>query len=497
MKRFNIIVLLLLLGSLFFLPDADRDHLFLQAVNDTAAEWITLFEEERGSPVKAIRFEGLDLDRPGGEAGSQAVEREIRNATVLDSDRWFLDSDGSWWIVFKDQLVCNPDSLAPPEDGIALRCTAIELEDRARVAFIVADETSMLEREFFKWYSILPPILAIAIALLLRRTIVALFLGVWLGATLISSGNPITGIWLFLCKYLFDEALCQQFRLEIIGFVIALCATVGMLSRGGGIQGFVKLLLRFARSVRSTCVTTYMMGLSIFFDDYSNCILVGSIMRPLTDKLRISREKLSYIVDSTAAPVAGLSVISTWIAYEISMFSPQLPEAANMIKEAATDPDKVETISTNGYEIFFMTMPYRFYCLFTLFFILMIILSRRAFGPMLPAERPARRPRDCVRPGGLPMVSDAMTRIKAKEGVPQLWYIAVLPVILIVLVTMEEFWRLGGGWKLSFSKIFSIEAISTVLGAIPEDQAASPIFHGALAGFILALILLICRPSKA
>ena len=224
---------------------------------------------------------------------------------------------------------------------------------KATLFFVAKDLEIEKTAEYFNLFSILPPFLAIVVALLFQKTILALFAGVWLGATLLEGMNPFTGLWRFAEKYLYQEALKDQFRVDIIGFVIALCATVGIMTRGGGIQGFVNKLVKLAKSVRSTQFVTYLMGIAIFFDDYANCIIVGNTLRPLTDRMKISREKLSYIVDSTAAPVAGLSMLSTWIAYEVSTFSAQLPEAG---------------VEEGAYRIFFETIPYRFYCIFTLAF---------------------------------------------------------------------------------------------------------------------------------
>ena len=171
-------------------------------------------------------------------------------------------------------------------------------------------------------------------------------------------------------------------------------------------------------------------------------------------------------------------MLSTWIAYEVSTFSAQLPEAG---------------IGESGYEIFIKTIPFRFYCIFTLFFVLMVILTMRDFGPMLRAERRARETGKLVRPGSRPMVSAAMTRIEAKAGVPERWYNAVLPIATVLLVTMEEYWRIGGGWARPLGDLFSLDALREVLGAASDVSAARPIFFGALAGFVLAVLLLLVQ----
>ena len=126
-------------------------------------------------------------------------------------------------------------------------------------------------------------------------------------------------------------------------------------------------------------------------------------MRPLTDRFRVCREKLAYLVDSTAAPVAGISIFSTWVAFEVSQYAPQLP-AAGMSAE-------------DGYSIFIQTIPYRFYCLFALALCGLVAFTGRDFGPMLAAERGARATGDVVRKDGTPMVSDLVTKMTPAEGV--------------------------------------------------------------------------------
>ncbi len=484
MKKFKYGTLLLFVVSLFFLPEPDEDYLFLQSVNSMTRDWFDRVESERG-PVETVWLTHLEAEGTSAGLSLDSVEREIRQALLikaLTDNRTitFVERSGQAWSLDKRQII--PLENAPSRDPRTIRfgCRAAQKDGSGSLKCALSDGTEPIELKarFFHWTSILPPFVAILLALLFQKTIVALFCGVWLGATLLSGLNPLTGLWLFVHHYFYENALLDQFRLEIIGFVIFLCAMVGVLSRGGGIRGFVNLLVRIARSVRSTQVATYLMGLAIFFDDYSNCILVGSVMRPLSDKMRISREKLAYIVDSTAAPIAGLAMLSTWIAYEVSTFSAQLPEAG---------------ISESGYEIFIMTIPFRFYCIFTLLFVLMVILTMRDFGPMLRAERRARSTGEVVRPGSRPMVSSAMTRIEAKAGVPERWYNAVLPIACVLIVTMEEYWRIGGGWSRPLIDIVSLDALRSVLGTASEVSAARPIFFGAAAGFVLAVLLLIAQ----
>ncbi|RPJ43145.1 MAG: Na+/H+ antiporter NhaC family protein [Candidatus Latescibacterota bacterium] len=319
--------------------------------------------------------------------------------------------------------------------------------------------------------SLVPPLAAILIALLFQRVLIALSIGVWLGATLLSGGNPIAGLWIFFRTYLVQEALLDSFRIEIIGFVIGLVALVGILSRGGGMQGMIGLLMRFVHSARSAQLAAFAMGILIFFDDYANTILVGGTMRPLTDRFRVSREKLSFLVDATAAPVAALSLLSTWIAYEVSQFAPQILEVG---------------ITENPYLVFLRTLPFRFYSIFLLLFILASILLGRDYGPMLAAEKRARTKGEVIRPGARPMIADDMTRIGPKEGVPARWWNGVIPIVTVVVVTLAGLWVTGSRAlepRPSLAGIFSVDVLRRVLEASSSTKA---IAWGAWSGFFLA-----------
>ncbi len=328
--------------------------------------------------------------------------------------------------------------------------------------------------------ALMPPLLAIVIALLIRRTVLSLFVGIWVGAAIMAHQTgtstlfaPVQGLWDVFAHYLRHEVV-DTFRIEIIGFVIALVAMVGIMSRSGGVHGLIEKLLGFARTVRSTMAVTWGMGLVIFFDDYANCLLVGNTMRPLTDRMRISREKLAYLVDSTAAPVAGLSLLSTWIAFEVSTYQAQLPGAG---------------INDSAYSVFLQTIPYRYYCLFTLAFVGLLILTQRDYGPMLRAETRARIKGQLVRPGSTPTVSEEMTRIAPKEGMQHHWRNAVLPISCVLLVTIGAIFGEGGGFAMlsdDRDKLFSIEGFTQVLYA---GSGGAPIFIGATWGLLLAVFL--------
>ena len=267
------------------------------------------------------------------------------------------------------------------------------------------------------WVSILPPLVAIALALITRQAHLALFLGVWLGAVILN-GGIISGLTTTLDTYIV-ESITDKGHASILVFTLAFGGLIGVISANGGMKGMVEMAARYATSNKKGQLTTMAMGILIFFDDYANTLLVGNMMRPFTDNARISREKLSYLVDSTAAPVASLAVISTWSIFQMSLLD--VPFAQFGITE-------------NPYFIFLNSIPYSFYCLLTLVFMLINILTAREFGPMLRAEQRARRTGKVLAPGAQPLSDPTLMTEGTKTGATH-WSNALVPVSLVILVT--------------------------------------------------------------
>lgn len=280
------------------------------------------------------------------------------------------------------------------------------------------------------WGALLPPLFAILIAVFFRQVLIALFAAIWLGANLHISSNPIVSLWHTATRYLWGTFV-DTFSLQIIFFTVSLIGVVHVLTLAGGIQGMVDVIARRARGVRSTLVSVWLMGLALFFDDYANSIVVGGAARPLTDNQRISREKLAYIVDSTAAPVAGVAIISTWIGYEVGLLeSPELKLA-------------YAAVAQSGYEMFFQMLPYRFYCFIALFFVLANAVLRRDFGPMYRAERRARSTGKVVRDGAELLAEHDAAESGPRDGAPSRWYNGLLPIAGIVLYILCHTFLLG------------------------------------------------------
>jgi Na+/H+ antiporter NhaC len=273
-------------------------------------------------------------------------------------------------------------------------------------------------------WSVLPPVLAIGLALATRQVVVALVLGVYVGA-LIVEGDPFHAFLRLGDRYLTD-ALADRSHASIIVFSSILGGMVGVLSRSGATEGVVHWLSGRVGGRRGGMTATAAMGTLVFFDDYANTLLVGATMRPLTDRLRISREKLSWLVDSTAAPVTTVAVISTWVGFEVGLIQDAM---ARMGGDQA------------AYTFFLRSIPYSFYPLLTLAFVYMASITGRDFGPMLRAEERALQRGQVLRPGARPASDVDELDNKAADHLPPAHpLLAGLPILGVIATTALGIW---------------------------------------------------------
>ena len=224
----------------------------------------------------------------------------------------------------------------------------------------------------YGWLSLAPSLAAILLAIATRKVVPSMLAGIFVGALITNGANPFHAVADTLELHLW-KSLAQEDRLRVFTFTLMMGAMIGVIQRAGGMQGLVELVSRWATNRRRGQLTTWFLGMLIFFDDYANTVLLGNTLQPLFARLRISREKLAYLVDSTAAPVAGLAVISTWVAAEIGFVQDGL--------------DSLNVGEASAFTLFIDSIPYRFYVIWALAFVFLIGISNRDFGPMLKAER--------------------------------------------------------------------------------------------------------------
>lgn len=274
------------------------------------------------------------------------------------------------------------------------------------------------------WMSILPPLIAIMMALIIREVFTALFMGILVGTTIIYYFQGSTffiaifqGLFAIIDTYIL-ESMADHGHLSIIIFSMLIGGMVNLITKNGGMKGVVTILSRYAKSARSGQFVTWLLGLAIFFDDYANTLVVGNTMRPVTDRLKISREKLAYIVDSTAAPVAAIAFVTTWIGAELSYIQ-----------------DGINTLGLNesAYSVFINSLAYSFYPILTLIFILILIYNRRDYGPMYTAETKARK--DGVGMNENEGFSNKLNELEVDDKIKARWFNAVIPVLVIIFGT--------------------------------------------------------------
>lgn len=268
--------------------------------------------------------------------------------------------------------------------------------------------------------SLLPAALAIALALVTRQVLLSLLGGIILGAGLLH--RSALEAFPRALDVIVDVAADTD-HMKIIIFTLTMGGLVGLITANGGTGGVIEVLAGRARTVRTGSIATWLMGLVVFFDDYASSLIIGTTMRPVTDRLRISREKLSYMVDSTAAPIASLALISTWIGYEVSVLGDALKSAG---------------IARDAYEVFLSGLSSRFYQIYALAFVFIVAWLGRDFGPMLAAERRARHQGLVLREGAEPLMDATLLedRARLKDRPPRAW-LALLPLVMMIGVVIS------------------------------------------------------------
>lgn len=223
-------------------------------------------------------------------------------------------------------------------------------------------------------WGIIPPLLTIVLAFLTKDVIVSLFLGILSGALIVAGGNP--AVALMNLTDLLAGSLADGWNIRIFLFCALLGGLVGMLSKTGAASSFGIWASSKLKTRTGSQFMTFIFGIIIFIDDYFNSMTVGTVMRPITDKTKVSRAKLAYILDSTAAPVCIIAPISSWVVTVMSI---------------VRDAQGFEQLGMTEFEFFIHAIPYNLYALLALLLVLSVIFLKRDFGPMKQSELLAAR----------------------------------------------------------------------------------------------------------
>ena len=365
-------------------------------------------------------------------------------------------------------------------------------------SFSLANEADF-NASYYGILTLLPPFLAIVLAFVTKDVIFSLFVGALSGTFMLAfseSSSIIASIIPAFISYI-DRVLnsmTNNSNAGIIMQVLTIGGLIALITKNGGTKAVALWFAKKAKDAKNSQFATWCMGLFIFFDDYANSLIIGPVMRPISDKFRISREKLAFIIDSTAAPVTGLAIISTWIGLEISL----IHTGYDLVDPAVFASLHIARDDINAFEIFVQTIPYRFYNLFILIFVLLTIYMGKEFGPMLKAEKRARAgeiaKEHLVESGGLEdeiLEPDENTKLKASN--------AILPLLTLIIFAILSFYYSGynaikdEGLKAMIDESpLSFFALRTCFA---EANSSTALFQSAVIASILAIILGIYRKT--
>jgi Na+/H+ antiporter NhaC len=352
------------------------------------------------------------------------------------------------------------------------------------------------------WVSILPPVASIIIALLFRSVIPALFFGIWIGSFAILGFN-FRVVWqsfLDVIATYVKSALANADHAAIIIFSLMIGGLVGIISKNGGMYGVVNSLLRFTTNPKRGQVITATMGLAIFFDDYANTLVVGNTMRKITDKLKISRAKLAFLVDATAAPVACIALITTWVGFQLGMIDASIQQ--------------IDAVTESAYLIYLKSIAYSFYPIFMLVFVMTIAGTGRDFSSMYKFETESRIGRDpSIQSSETGYSNTAETdRLEPKDPSRARAFNAVIPIVLFIGSVIGGLFVTGEGNSVqeiigsadaykallwgSMIAVVSAVLLTLVQGIMSLEEAVQSWYEG-VKFMVFAIIVLIMAWSLA
>lgn len=348
---------------------------------------------------------------------------------------------------------------------------------------LLAGQNPELNAEKFGILTLIPPFVAIVLAFVTKDVILSLFIGVFCGSYMISLAahgvfvSFIAGFADIVRKVI--NSMADPWNAGIMLQVLTIGGVVALITKMGGTRAMAEWLAKRAKSGVAAQISTWIMGLFVFFDDYANSLIVGPVMRPVTDKFKISREKLAFIIDATAAPIAGIALISTWIGYELSV-----------IKSSYAI---IGMNDINAFGIFIETIPYRFYNIFMLIFVVATAVMSREFGAMHMAQMRSLKTGVVISKNDtidaddkhqISLLPSDETKLKISN--------ALIPVLTLIALSIVGFY-LNGYYALDGEILDKVKASPLSFYAIRETfgvaDASVVIFQAALFATIVAIFM--------
>lgn len=332
--------------------------------------------------------------------------------------------------------------------------------------------------------TLIPPLVAIVLAFITKNVVLSLFFGIFSGTVIAQyagGANILSGLifgFTDIVDYIL-ESLADPWNAGIILQVLVIGGLIALITSSGGARAIAESLAKKAKGPISTQLVTWALGLLIFFDDYANALIVGPIMRPVSDKMKISRERLAFVIDATAAPIAGIALISTWIGYEVGLIN---------------DAYQSIGMDVNAYGVFLQTIPYRFYNILMLFFVVLTSATLREFGSMKKAQERARDTHELIAKGSTAVSEDEELEVIAK-GEPSIWS-ALVPIGSLIVFSFIGFYTDGRQTILESGDAALIDTIQnaplsfvTLRETFGASDASVVLFQAALIASIIALVM--------
>jgi len=331
------------------------------------------------------------------------------------------------------------------------------------------------------WYSILPPLLAIILAISTKQVILSLFSGIWMGFTIMSGFNPLSGVTASLDGII--NVFTDPGDTRVLIFTLIIGALIATIEHSGGVRGFVHFLetRRWVHNGFRAQILAWATGLFIFIESNITLLVAGSVSRPLFDRYHVSREKLAYLIDATSAPVCVMIPLNAWGAVIVGLIA--------------------STGVENPLETFIQSIPYNFYAIVAIILSAIVIWKNLNIGPMKKAEERTQNG-DLLWPGATPMVDVSAEQIHDPEGEIPSASLMVVPIVTMVLMMPVGLYITGDGkiiegsgsvsilWSVSFALLVSWIMI-LVKGGTSIDELMRVFMKGAGGLLPIATILLL------
>ncbi len=288
----------------------------------------------------------------------------------------------------------------------------------------------------FPWLSIVPPLIAIVVAIKFRQVFAALFIGIWTGTTILANGNPVSGFADSLD--LIISVFKDEGNTKVILFTLLIGSVVAFIQRSGGVHGFIELVAsrKWITTRKRAQIVAMIVGSIVVVETNISVLVTGTIARPIFDKLKISREKLAYICDSTCSPICCMVPVNAWAAYAAGLLAMQNIE--------------------EPFKTYVMALPTNFYAIFSVTLVAILVFTGKDFFSMRKAERRAEEEGKVLRDGAIPMISTDVVSLEPKEGINLKASNMLVPVIAMIVMMIAGMYITGKGTLVNGSGSTSV-----------------------------------------